>query len=347
MKNYYISELKVSLITILQMNGVEEQQAKVVVESMINADMRGVHSHGVSLFPSYIEKIRKHSFNFIDSSVILKETNTFAIVDANGQIGMVSAKYCMELAIDRAKQKGVFTVFCRNANTFGAAFNYVKMATDNKMIGICFSNSPSAMPAWGGNKKILGTNPFAIGIPARQEDSILIDMATSVVAKSKINEALKQGKEIPIGWAVDENGIPTTNPAEAIKGMVLPMAEHKGYAIAMAIDILSGVLSGAAYLNHVNRFYSDNNVCMNVGQTFIVINPTLILGDSFYDRVDNYIEELKASGNNVFYPGEKGNKKMKECENVGIELTDDVVDRLTTVFDEYGLRGALLEYGTK
>ena len=281
MKRYALGELRKALIKILKNNHVCNEQADILVDTMLEADMRGVHTHGISVFSAYIKKIQGNGFNLTAESVVLQQTGAFAVVDAKNQFGMVSAHKCMALAIEQAKTSGIYTVFCRNANTLGAAFTYAKMATDQNMIGLCLCNSPAAMPAWGGNMKILGTNPFAIGVPAEKQSPILIDMATSLVAKSKINEARKQGTTIPLGWAVDENGKPTTDPIEAIKGMVLPMAEHKGYAIAMAIDILAGVLSGASYLNHVNRFYSDNNECMNVGHCFIAMNPALIFGDGF------------------------------------------------------------------
>ncbi len=345
MKRYIALEIKKALIEILQKHNVNEAQSKTLVDVMIDADMRGVHSHGISVFPAYLNKIKSNGFNLTSDSEILRQTAAFAIVDAKNQLGMVSASRCMRLAIEQAYTSGIYTVFCRNANTFGAAFEYVKIATDKGMIGMCLSNSPSAMPAWGGNQKILGTNPFAIGIPTRSKSAILIDMATSIVAKSKINEARKAGKQIPLGWAVDENGVPTTNPLEAIKGMVLPMAEHKGYAIAMAIDILSGVLSGAGYLNRINRFYSETNECMNVGHCFIAMNPKLIFDEDFYQTMDEYIDEIKASGENVSFPGENGNKKMTECRNGSVELTDETVNALFVLFEEYGIDGALVEYG--
>lgn len=343
MKRYSRTNLKNALTEILKANKVSDQQSETLINAMLDADVRGVHTHGTSVFPAYINKIKNGGFNLTEESEILKQTMAFAIVDAKNQFGMVSAVKCMSLAIEQASTSGIYTVFCRNANTFGAAFKYAKMATDRGMIGVCLSNSPSAMPAWGGSNKILGTNPFSIGIPARKEGPILIDMATSIVAKSKINEARKQGKTIPAGWAVDENGIPTTDPNEAIKGMILPMAEHKGYAIAMAIDVIAGLLSGAGYLNRVNRFYSETNECMNVGHCFIAIDPIAIFGEGFHESIDEYIAEVRASGKNVYYPGEKENKKAQLCNGETVELTDETANALLELFKEYRIEGALIE----
>ena len=343
MKRYSIHELKNALIKVLKLNNVSDYQAMVLVDTMLAADMRGVHTHGISVFPAYINKIKNQGFNLYSQSAVVKKTSSFAVVDANNCFGMVTASECMKMAIDEAKASGIYTVFCRNANTFGAAFRYAEMATEKGMIGMCFANSPSAMPAWGGDRKILGTNPFAIGIPADKESPILIDMATSVVAKSKINEIRKQGGTIPEGWAVDEFGKPTTDPSAAIKGMVLPMAGHKGYAIAMAIDVLAGVLSGAGYLNNVNRFYSDDNKCMNVGHCFVVINPALVFDESFYSLMDDYIAEVHASGEKVLCPGEIENRTRSLCNDGSVELGSETVESLEKMFAEHGIIGTLVE----
>lgn len=344
MKKYIITDLKRALITLLGKQGVDSYQSGILIDCMIEADMRGVHTHGLSVLPAYIKKINNGSFNLNGNNTVIKSTPAFSIIDANGRIGAVSATECMDMAISTGMKNGIYTVFCRNANTFGAAFYYTKMATDRKMIGICLSNTPSAMPVWGGSKKMLGTNPFSIGIPANNHSPIIVDMATSIVAKSKINEIRKNGGTIPKGWAVDSDGNPTTDPEAALQGMVLPMAAHKGSAIAMAIDIIAGVLSGAGFLNNVNRFYSEQNECMNVGQCFIVIDPSSIYGDDFYNQIDNYITEVHLSGENVFYPGEKESILYAESLEKGVELSKETSEALSELFLRNNISGALIEY---
>ena len=344
MKRYQINTLKQGLIELLARFSVSTEQAEALVNCMMEADMRGVHSHGLAVLPAYIDKLQKGAFNLTTPSVICKSNAVFTTIDANNRIGAASAKECMDIAIEKCAQSGMHSVFCKNANTFGPAFYYAKMAAERKLIGICMSNSPSAMPVWGGNQKMLGTNPFAIAIPAEKNGTIVVDMATSLVAKSKINEIRKQGGQLPEGWAVDANGQPTTDPMEAIQGMVMPMAGHKGSAIAMSIDILSGVLSGAGYLNHVNRFYSENQACMNVGQWFIVIDPTAVSDEPFYAKMDAYIDEIHQSGSTVLYPGERGNKSYcYSCEH-GVELTEETVLALTDILEKNHIKKALVEY---
>lgn len=344
MKRYQIDVLKENLIKLLEEYSVNKKQAETLIDCMMEADMSGVHTHGLSVLPAYIEKITRNGFNLIEDVVICKNTAAFTIVDANNQIGAVSAKTSMNIAIEKCAESGIHTVFCRNANTFGPAFYYAKMASDKKLIGICLCNSPSAMPAWGGNKKILGTNPFSIAIPAEKSASIIVDMATSIVAKSKINEIRKNGGILPEGWAVDEDGLPTTDPVKAIQGMVLPMAAHKGSAIAMSIDILAGVLSGAAYQNNINRFYSDENKCMNVGQCFIAIDPVAISNDLFYEQMDEYIKEIHQSGENVLCPGERENRAFLDSILKGVELSEETVVTLTELFKENNISEAIIEH---
>lgn len=342
MKRYDSGCLYTALEKLLATTQTPDNHANALLECMFEADFCGVHSHGLNVFPAHFKKILDGGYDF-EPIRILKETGAFAVVDAANQIGMVSSATCMQLAIDSAKKSGIFTVFARNANTFGPAFYYAKMATDQRMIGICFSNSPSAMPAWNGKKKLLGTNPFAVGVPGKVQGPVLLDMATSVVAKSKINEIRKAGGELPEGWALDENGEPTTDPATAIRGMVLPMAGHKGYGIAMAIDLLSGVLSGAGYLNHINRFYSEDHQCMNVGQCFVAMDPAMICSEDFYENIDAYIEEVHDSGEKVLFPGERKIKNRELAAQYGVELSRETAEALKKLFDQYNIENGLIE----
>lgn len=332
MKRYEELKVRDKLYQILETRNLAQNETDALVDALISADKHGVHTHGLSVFTSHVERIDRGGYSIGIKPRIEKDYLAFMTVDAQNTIGFCSAKFCMEKAIERANDAGVYIVFCRNCNTYGAAFYYTKMATERNMIGITFSNSPSAMAPWGGYEKMLGTNPFAIGIPGDKEGPILFDMATSIVAKSKINEASKRGESIPEGWAIDVEGNPTTDPIEAIKGIVLPMAGPKGYGLALSIDIIAGLLSGAAYLNNVGRFYSEDNSSMNVGQVFTAINPKRILSDSFYSQVDEYIKEIKESkaigAGQVLFPGERKLKEFNISSDNGIEISDNSIESI-------------------
>lgn len=234
-------------------------------------------------------------------------------------MGPVSADYCMRYAIQKSSDSGLFTVFSRNNNTFGPAFYYPLKAAQQEKIGFVCSNSPAQMAPMGGIEKMLGTNPFSAVIPVPGDDPIIIDMATSIVAKSKFKEYKVAGKKLPEGWALDCKGNPTTDPDEAMQGLVLPMADFKDYAIAMLIDILSGLVSGAAYLNHVGRFYSQDGKSMNVGFYMVVIDPEKVYGNDYADLLVKYIEELRQSEARdeceIALPGDDRNK----AKNVNME----------------------------
>lgn len=310
--------------------GIKENQAYSIATNLVRADAYNVSTHGINILSSHVDRINRGGYNVTGDVVIEKETPVFSIINANNTVGLYSADYCMKLAVEKCKDCGLHMVLSRNSNTFGPAFNYSKIATDQGKIGICFSNSPANMPVTGGASKILGTNPLSIGIPGNKKGPILFDISTSIVAKSKINEARKENKKIPLGWALDEHGKETDDPVEAIKGMVLPMAGHKGYGLAMCIDILSGVISNAGYLDRVNRFYSEDNSCMNVGQTFIAIDPNIVDSEKFYDRVDEYItiikESKKIEGQEIYYPGELGNAYYEECKVKGVPVNNETLE---------------------
>lgn len=302
-----IEKQKDIIITELMENGVPNDQAKIVADCFVTADCYGVTTHGVSILPSHIQRIKSNGYNLSPDFKIIRETAAFAVIDGDNAMGPVSATFCMRYAIKKCKDSGVFTVFSRNNNTFGPAFYYPLLAAREGLIGIASSNSPAQMAPIGGKEKMLGTNPFSIVVPT-DGDPIILDMATSVVAKSKFKEYKLAGQALPEGWALDKNGNPTTDPDEAMQGLVLPMAGFKGYGIALMIDILAGVLSGAAYLNKVGRFYSETNDGMNVGFQFIVLDPKQILGEEYEFVIKDFVMRLRDSqpidGCSIVLPGD-------------------------------------------
>lgn len=322
--NEYKFHVKDSLIKI----GLDIKSAEVVADYMATTDFFGVKSHGVAILKAHIEKIRSGAYNLTPDFRVIKEFPSFAVIDGDNSIGMVSAKYCVDYAIEKAKESGVFTVFSRNNNTLGSAFYYSLKAAERGCIAIVATNSPAQMAPVGGTEKMLGTNPFSISIPAREKFPIIIDMATSVVAKSKFKEYKKKGLELPEGWALDKNGAPTTDPDEAMGGLVLPMAGFKGYGISLMIDALSGLLSGASFLDGVGRFYSADNSGMNVGYVFTIMNPALIYGDEFYAQVDEYISHIRSSstisGEKIILPGDDRLALFERNMQEGLEWTESL-----------------------
>lgn len=310
-----IEKEKIFIIKELTQNAVPQDQAEIVADCFLTADSYGVTTHGGAILPSHIQRIQRGGYNLSPTFKVIRETAAFAVIDGDNAMGPVSATFCMRYAIEKCKASGVFTVFSRNNNTFGPAFYYPLLAAREGLIGIACSNSPAQMAPIGGKEKMLGTNPFSIVVPT-DGDPIILDMATSVVAKSKFKEYKLAGQALPEGWALDKNGKPTTDPDEAMQGLVLPMAGFKGYGIAMMIDILSGVLSGAAYLNKVGRFYTEDNACMNVGFQFIVLDPKQILGEEYSVVIKDFVSQLRSSksidGCSIILPGDDRLKYKRE-----------------------------------
>ena len=320
---------------VLISRGMPPKDASVFVDSMLSADMCGVSTHGIRMLPSYIQKIDNGDFSF-DVPSIIKQFPAFTVIDAKNTIGSVSAMYAADIAIEQAKSVGIHTVFSRNSNTFGPGFYYAERIARAGMVGFVCCNAPAAMPAHNGLEVMLGTNPLAFATPTKSYGTIVMDMATSVVAKSRFGIAKAKGEKLEPGWALDKFGNPTTDPDEGIQGFVLPMAGFKGYGIAMMIDIMSGFLSGAGYLNGVGKFYSHDGACMNVGHMIVAINPNLIYDGDFLDDADGYVEKLKESkavdGKQIVIPGEDRKSKREETEKLGIVLSSDVVEKLEQLF---------------
>lgn len=346
-KRIKMQDLRTVIYDILVSNKLSPEQAEIVTDCYIEADACGVSTHGVSILPAHINKLRSGGYNINPKFEVVREGLAFSVIDSDNSIGVESAVHCMKHAMKMCKKTGIYTVISRNCNTYGPAFYYPSLASKEGLIGFTFCNSPAAMAAWGGKEKLFGTNPFAIVVPCKNEEPIILDMATSKVAKSKINEARIKNEKIPLGWALDNNGKQTTDPIAAIQGLILPMEGYKGYGIALMIDVLAGVLSGAAFLNNVRRFYSEDNKCMNVGQTFIAIDPQQIYGNEFYDLMDNYVVEIRKSssldGRSVNIPGDNKIKCRKKSIETGINLQQTTIEKLNQCLCDCGLSSKRIE----
>ncbi|MDD6483948.1 MAG: Ldh family oxidoreductase [Clostridiales bacterium] len=306
MTGFNFEEEKNKVIEALTQNGLDNKQAQIAADCFATADLYGVTSHGCAVLPAHIQRLKRGGYNLNPSFKTIRETPSFAVIDGDNAMGPVSAAYCMNYATDRAKTNGVFSVFSPNNNTFGPAFYYSLKAAEKGCIAFICSNSPAQMAPVGGKEKMLGTNPFSMVIPVPGDDPIMVDMATSVAAKSKFKEYKAKNQPLPDGWALDENGNPTNDPDKGIQGLVQPMAGFKGYSISMLIDIMSGVLSGAAYLNRVGRFYSEDN--MNVGFYISAFSPEIILGEEYKERIKDFAALLRncepANRQSVCLPGD-------------------------------------------
>lgn len=333
---YNIDKIRQLSVKALTDSNLKRDDAELVVDSMLEADINGVSTHGIRMLHAYVDKLKNGQFA-IGHPQVVKDSPSFTVMDSNNIIGAISAAKASQICIEKAKEYGMHTVFAKNCNTFGPAFYYAEMMSRAGMIGFICSNTPAAMPAFNGLEPMLGTNPLAFSCSSKTKGTITLDMATSIVAKSHFSTALANHEKLKEGLALDQNGNPTTDPMEAIKGFVLPMAGFKGYGIAMAIDILSGFLSGSGYLNKVNKFYSQDGKGMNVGQMFVAINPEKVYEGDFLTDMDSYIDILRGSkvmdGRNIAIPGDDRVLKRKMSLESGIDLSEDTREKLESLFN--------------
>jgi LDH2 family malate/lactate/ureidoglycolate dehydrogenase len=234
----------------------------------------------------------------------------------------------MELAIEMARETGTGVVGVRNSSHFGTSSFFVEQAVRQGMIGMALTNAPANMPPAGGRSRYFGTNPLAIGIPCGNERPVILDMSTSVVARGKIVMAQKAGQDIPAGWAIDEHGEPTEDAATALRGAVLPMAGYKGAGLALMIDALCGVLTGAAFGNHIVDLYDEGNQVQNVGHFFVVIDIDVFMPvDAFRARMDQFAQEIRSQPrmpgvDRIYLPGEIEQEAAERTRESGIVVSD-------------------------
>jgi ureidoglycolate dehydrogenase (NAD+) len=250
-------------------HGVKEQHATIVTNSLVDASLRGVETHGVILVKTYIERLKAGSINPIPKIEEVKEGMNISVLDGDNGLGQVTSYHAMELAIKKSKDSGIGIVGVRNSNHFGTASFYSTLAANKGIIGVVFSNASARLAPWGGKTPVYGNNPWSIAVPVEGSLPIVLDIANSVVAFSKILTAARKGEDIPIGWAMDEEGNRTENPNEA--KLLLPFGDHKGYGIAVMIEIFSAILTGSAFGKEVG-LYNSLEKGQNVGHLFMALN---------------------------------------------------------------------------
>jgi len=321
--------------------GVPKEKAEIVADSLVQADLRGVDSHGIVRTAIYLERIEKNMINPFAEIVVEKESEATVLVNGNNNIGSVIGTKALTIAMKKAKEQGAAIVGVRGSNHFGTGAYYLLKAIEQDMILLVVSNASQTMPPTGGVRPFIGTNPLSVGAPANKYPPFILDMATSVVARGKIIVAAQKGESIPLGWAIDKDGNPTTDANAALDGSVLPVGGPKGYGISMFIDILAGVLTGAGYGKYVNNMYENWEEVQNVGHFFIAIDINRFIPiELFKERMDRYISEIKAEPKaegieEILIPGEIEHRLVQKRKEEGIELPLKVAKELYEIGMRY------------
>lgn len=314
--------------------GVPRADAARVAECLVQADLRGVASHGVGRIPIYTERLRRGLVNPTPSLAVEKSFTVAARVDGDNGLGFVVGTKAMAEAIGLAKQHGMGICFAHHSTHFGMAASYLKQAVAEDMVAFVYTNASPAMPVWGSSTPFLGTSPFAFGAPNGSGEPIILDMALSVVARGKIRRAAQKGEPIPLGWALDPEGKPTTDAQAGYDGIVLPMGGPKGSGLSLMMEILGGVMSGAAFGGEVRNQYFDFEQPQNVGHCFLAIRPDLFMPAGEYagrmaDLVARSKATPKAAGfDEILMPGEPEARTEAIRARDGIPLDADDVKAL-------------------
>jgi LDH2 family malate/lactate/ureidoglycolate dehydrogenase len=309
-----------------------DRAAKLSAEGLVEADARGLSSHGLMLLPMYLERIEQGSVDPSSVNEIVSDLGALISIDCHNGLGQVSAQDAMELAIERAKTHGVAVVVAKNAFHFGGAYRYSSLAAAAGMIGVAAANTRPLMPVPGGAYAVVGNNPISFSIPRLGEDALTVDFALSEAALGKVRLAEAEGTEIPSTWATDSSGKPTTNAADAIKGMLLPAGGSKGFGLALVIDMLSGVLSGGGFGAGVKGLYADFSEPYNSSNFFLAINASA-LDDGFAQRATRLAIAVHDSpmidpGNTARLPGERSKQNYERSLKDGVQLNPSVVKDL-------------------
>ena len=320
------------IMGILKCMKVSDEDASIVADVTIDADLKGFSSHGIGRFPQYIRGLKAGTINSEAEIATEKETDSMALLNGNHKFGHVVTYNAMEIAIKKAKENGIGVVGVHDSNHFGVAGYYSDMAIMNDMIGIVIANTEPAVAPIGGKEPIIGTNPIAIGIPSNK-NYVSVDMATSASARGKLLEAKRKGEKIPENVALDADGNPTIDPEEALRGSILPFGAHKGYALSFMIEILAGPLVRAAFGKQVTGTANPDVTCTK-GDLVMAIDPSKFSDlETFKEEVDEFIEEIRGSGN-VFIPGDMEVRNIKDRKENGIAIDDTLMSQIKVISEE-------------
>jgi L-2-hydroxycarboxylate dehydrogenase (NAD+) len=337
------SQLHHFIRNIFLRNGLSEEHAETASYALVKASLRGVDSHGVARTPMYCERLRLGVANPQPQITVTRVAPAVALVDGDDGLGLVVGKKGMAEAIHSAHEFGIGLAGVKRSGHYGMAALYILQAIAANCIGLAFTNASPALPVWGGRDKFLGTNPFAAGAPTNGIPAFVLDMACSIIARGKLKFAAQRGEPIPEGLALDKNGHPTTDGKEAFEGVVLPSGGVKGAGLSMLVEILSGVLTGAAFGGEVRNPFTGLDGPQGTGHFFIALKTDLFMSlDAFTQRMQTLAERVKAQPlakgfEEIQLPGEPEHRTERVRLKNGIPLTPDVVAALKSEAARAGL----------
>lgn len=338
------AQLRRFITRALERLGLPAADAAIVGDLMTQAELQGSDGHGVIRLIPYARRIRAGGMNLTPDIRTVKEKAGMALLDGDNGMGHLVMRKAAQIAIGKARHCGVAWVGAYHSNHAGPASLYARMALEHGMIGLYFAvGNANHLPPWGGLDMLLSTNPIAVAVPAGEEPPVVLDMATTVAAYGKVKAKAQRGEQMPVGWMIDRNGEPLTDPKRSEEGFLMPIGGYKGYGLAMIVGLLAGSLNGAAVGSETIDFNKDDVTETNTGQAILVIDPDAFGdGDAFKARVDKLVRELRGSArmpnvDRIWMPGEQSHAKRIANERDGMELPPALLAQLEKFAGDLGI----------
>ena len=324
--------------------GIAAPDAGRIAQLMVRADLQGSEGHGVFRLPQYVRRIKGGAVNLKPNIRVEREAAGMALVDGDNGMGHLVMRFATEKAIEKAKTAGVAWVGVKWSNHAGPASLYASMPLEHDMAGLYLAvGNANHLPAWGGLDMLLSTNPIAVAVPAGEEPSIVLDMATTVAAYGKVKTKAQRGESMPEGWMMDRQGRPLTDPKRAGEGFLLPIGGYKGYGLALIFGLLAGTLNGAAMGRDVVDFNADDTTPTNTGHVIVAINVEAFQPVADFKRsVDALVRDLRKSErlpgvDRIRLPGEGSHAARAERAKNGIPLPAPLASALHQLAAELGI----------
>jgi (2R)-3-sulfolactate dehydrogenase (NADP+) len=311
----------------LKRAGASRATAQAAAQALVAAEIEGLSGHGLSRVALYAQHLKQGRVNGKARPRIVKKKGAACLVDAAGGLAFPACALAVKEVIKRAKRYGVAFAGVTNSHHFGAAAYHLAPVAQAGLVGLAFTNSPSAINAWGGKRAFFGTNPIAAVFPRRGADPIVVDLSLTEVVRGKIMLYAKEGKPIPLGWAVDKDGNPTTDAKAALTGSLSAIGGVKGTALALMVEILSVALTGAAFSFENDSYFEPGNK-PRIGHAIIAVDPDALAGaDSYFERLEVLVSRMLAE-EGVRLPGARRQQAAARARAEGIEIGDALLDEL-------------------
>ena len=345
--NVSADSLETFVTQVFQKAGCSNSSARDMAQCLVQTNLWGIDSHGVLRVKKYLDRIRSGSMNGAPELRTLKSDAGLEVLDADNGSGYVAGRAAMARAIELAEQQNIAAVGIINSNHCGATSLYARMALERDMIGIAMSNVAPNMVMTGGSRPITGNNPIAVAVPTFGDFPFVLDISLSAVAGGKLLMAAKNGEKIPLGWATDSNGRPTTDPQTGFDGFLLPLGGHKGFGLSLLVDILCGVITGGSFQHQLKSMYRYPSDPSNTGHLMIAIKPlALISKQQMKERMMDFVNTIKESpmwdpDSEMLLPGEIEYRKERERRRDGIPIAAALYDELAAIGSELNLDATL------